>query len=53
MEDFYGILNLGLLYRQRGENKNASACFKKVLSIVPSGEIGRIAKENLEDIRGF
>ncbi len=46
-------LNLGLLYRQMGESKKAVVCFKKVLSMVPFGEIGKIAKENLEGIRGF
>jgi tetratricopeptide (TPR) repeat protein len=46
-------LNLGLLYRQMGENKKAVVCFKKVLSMAPFGEIGKIAKENLESVRGF
>ena len=46
-------LNLGILYRQMGENKKAVVCFKKVLSMAPFGEIGKMAKENLEDIRGF
>lgn len=46
-------LNLGVLYRQMGENKKAVPCFKKVLSMAPFGEIGKIAKDNLEGVRGF
>lgn len=46
-------LNLGMLYRQRGENKLAIECFKKVLEVAPFGELGQIAKSNLEALRGF
>ncbi len=46
-------INLGLLYRQRGENKKAVRCFKQVLDTVPFGEIGEMARKNLSELRGF
>lgn len=46
-------LNLGMLYRQLGENKKAEECFRKVLDIAPFGEVGALARSNLENIRGF
>lgn len=46
-------LNLGMLYRQRGENKLATEQFRQVLEVAPFGEIGQIAKSNLEALRGF
>lgn len=46
-------INLGLLYRQRGESKKAIKCFKQVLDIVPYGEIGELARNNLRELRGF
>lgn len=46
-------LNLGMLYRQLGENKKAEECFKEVLRMAPFGEIGNVARTNLREIRGF
>ncbi|MDM8536537.1 DnaJ domain-containing protein [Desulfobacterales bacterium HSG17] len=46
-------INLGMLYRQRGENSKAVQCFKQVLETAPFGEIGEIAKKNLNELRGF
>jgi len=46
-------MNLGMLYRQLGENKKAEESFRKVLDIAPFGEIGTIARNNLTEIRGF
>ena len=46
-------INLGLLYRQRGENKKAIQCFSQVLDTVPIGEIGDIARKHLKELRGF
>ena len=46
-------LNLGMLYRQRGENQKAIQCFKKVLELTPFGQLADIARENLESLRGF
>ncbi|MFA6449571.1 MAG: DnaJ domain-containing protein [bacterium] len=46
-------LNLGMLYRQLGENRKAEDCFKKVLDVAPFGEVGAVARTNLESIRGF
>jgi tetratricopeptide (TPR) repeat protein len=46
-------LNLGMLYRQLGENRKAEDCFRKVLDIAPFGEVGAAARSNLENIRGF
>ena len=46
-------LNLGILYRQLGENRKAEDCFKKVLDVAPFGEVGTMARQNLESIRGF
>lgn len=46
-------VNLGLLYRQLGENRKAEDCFKKVLEVAPFGEVGAVARANLESIRGF
>ncbi len=46
-------INLGLLYRQRGENKKAVRCFKQVLDTAPFGEIGEMARKNLSELRGF
>jgi len=46
-------LNLGILYRQRGEDKKAIECFRQVLETVPYGNIGDIARKNLTEIRGF
>lgn len=46
-------VNLGLLYRQRGENKKAIQCFIQVLEIVPFGEIGDMARKHLEELRGY
>jgi tetratricopeptide (TPR) repeat protein len=46
-------LNLGMLYRQRGENQQAIQCFKKVLELTPFGQLADIARENLESLRGF
>lgn len=55
MSEFFvpARLNLGILYRQLGENRKAEECFKKVLEIAPFGEIGSLAKSHLETIRGF
>ena len=46
-------INLGLLYRQRGENKKAIQCFSQVLETVPFGEIGEMARKHLEELRGY
>nr|MDU9046933.1 hypothetical protein [Candidatus Electrothrix aestuarii] len=46
-------INLGLLYRQRGERKKAVHCFRKVLDAVPFGEIGEMARKQLEELQGF
>jgi curved DNA-binding protein CbpA len=46
-------INLGLLYRQRGENKKAIQCFSQVLDAVPFGEIGDMARKHLEELRGY
>jgi tetratricopeptide (TPR) repeat protein len=46
-------LNLGMLYRQLGENKKAEECFRKTLDIAPFGEVGAMARSNLENIRGY
>lgn len=55
MSDYFvpAHVNLGLLYRQRGEIKLAIACFKRVLDIAPFGELGEIARANIEALRGF
>ncbi|MDM8516635.1 DnaJ domain-containing protein [Desulfobacterales bacterium HSG16] len=46
-------MNLGMLYRQRGESKKAVQCFTKVLDMSPFGEIGDIARRQLKELRGF
>jgi len=46
-------INLGLLYRQRGKNKKALQCFRKVLDTTPFGEIGEMARKHLNELRGF
>jgi len=46
-------INLGLLYRQRGENSKAVQCFRQVLETAPFGEIGEIARKHLNELRGF
>jgi len=46
-------LNLGLLYRQRGENTKAVQCFRQVLEAAPFGEIGETARKHLNELRGF
>jgi len=46
-------LNLGMLYRQRGENKLAVERFRHVLEVAPFGEIGNVARSNLEALRGY
>ena len=46
-------INLGLLYRQRGESKKAIQCFTQVLETVPFGEIGDMARKHLEELRGY
>ena len=46
-------LNLGMLYRQRGENRLAIETFRHILEVAPFGEIGAIAKQNLEALRGY
>lgn len=46
-------LNLGSLYLQRGEKDKAAKCFKKVLEITPYGNIGDIARKQLNELRGF
>jgi len=46
-------VSLGLLYRQRGENRKAVQCFRQVLETAPFGEIGEIARRNLSELRGF
>ncbi len=46
-------LNLGTLYRQRGENTKAAQYFKQALEIAPYGDIGEIARKNLNELRGF
>ena len=46
-------LNLGMLYRQRGETQLAIQSFRKVLEMVPFGPLGDAARENLEALRGF
>lgn len=46
-------INLGLLYRQRGEREKAIHCFKQVLNTAPFGEIGDMARKNLKELRGF
>lgn len=55
MSEFFvpARLSLGLLYRQLGENRKAENCFKEVLKVAPFGEIGDVARTNLESIRGF
>jgi curved DNA-binding protein CbpA len=47
------LLNLGILYRQRGNDKKAVQCFRQVLEITPYGDIGDMARKNLAEIRGF
>jgi len=42
-----------MLYRQLGENRKAEECFRKVLDIAPFGEVGALARSNLESIRGY
>ncbi|MFH1539665.1 MAG: DnaJ domain-containing protein [bacterium] len=46
-------VNLGMLYRQLGENRKAIASFRKVLEIAPFGELGAIARTNLRELQGF
>ena len=46
-------INLGLLYRQRGEQQKAIRCFRQVLDAVPFGEIGDMARKQLEELQGF
>ncbi len=46
-------VNLGLLYRQRGETRKAIECFKQTLDILPFGDIGDLARKNLNELRGF
>jgi len=46
-------LNLGILYRQRGNDKMAIQCFRQVLETAPYGSIGELARKNLSEIRGF
>ncbi|MBF0121118.1 MAG: DnaJ domain-containing protein [Desulfobacterales bacterium] len=46
-------LNLGILYRQLGETQKAVSCFKFVLDVIPFGEIGKIAQQNLTEIRSY
>ncbi|MCI5140752.1 MAG: hypothetical protein D3909_03290 [Candidatus Electrothrix sp. ATG1] len=46
-------IHLGLLYRQRGERQKAIHCFRKVLEVVPFGEIGDMARKQLEELQGF
>ncbi|MCP4113416.1 MAG: DnaJ domain-containing protein [Desulfobacteraceae bacterium] len=46
-------LNLGTLYRQRGENRKAAQYFKQALDIAPYGDIGEIARKNLNELREF
>lgn len=46
-------INLGMLYRQRGESSKAVECFKQVLETAPFGEIGEVARKNLNELRGF
>jgi|GEM_PF-1705828 curved DNA-binding protein CbpA len=46
-------LNLGILYRQRGNDRMAVQCFRQVLEISPYGSIGEAARKNLSEIRGF
>ena len=55
MSEFFvpAQLNLGMLYRQLGENRKAEECFKKVLDVAPFGEVGALAQSNLENIRGY
>ena len=55
MSEFFvpAHLNLGMLYRQRGENQQAIECFKHVLELTPFGQLGDMARANLESLRGF
>jgi curved DNA-binding protein CbpA len=46
-------INLGLLYRQRGEKKKAIYCFRQVLDVAPFGEVGDLARKQLEELQGF
>jgi curved DNA-binding protein CbpA len=46
-------MNLGLLYRQRGETEQAIRCFTQVLDAVPFGDIGDMARTHLEELRGY
>jgi curved DNA-binding protein CbpA len=46
-------LNLGMLYRQLGENRKAIECYRKVLEVAPFGEMGDLARSNLEALRGY
>ncbi|KPA16324.1 protein containing Heat shock protein DnaJ [Candidatus Magnetomorum sp. HK-1] len=46
-------MNLGMLYRQRGNNIEAINNFKKVLDMAPFGEIGEMAGRHLNELRGF
>ena len=46
-------INLGVLYRQRGNNSEAIKYFSKALDMSPYGEIGEMAKKHLNEIRGF
>lgn len=46
-------VNLGLLYRQRGETEQAIRCFTQVLDAVPFGEIGDMARTHLAELRGY
>jgi tetratricopeptide (TPR) repeat protein len=46
-------MNLGMLYRQLGESRKAEEAFRKILEIAPFGEVGAMARANLEELRGF
>jgi tetratricopeptide (TPR) repeat protein len=55
MSEFFvpAYINLGMLYRQLGENRKATEAFRKALEIAPFGDIGAVARENLDALRGY
>ena len=55
MSEFFvpAHLNLGMLYRKLGENRKAVECFRKVLETAPFGEMGDMARQNIEALRGY
>lgn len=53
--DFFlpAFLQMGHLYRQLGENEKAQQMFSRVVEIMPFGEVADLAREQLQQIRGY